>query len=68
MNIFSHYVSHYEESKEEEYSLQEYLEICKKDPSAYASAAERMLMAIGEPELVDTRDDPRLSPHLSPTR
>ncbi len=61
MNIFSHYVSHYEESKEEEYSLQEYLDICKKDPSAYASAAERMLMAIGEPELVDTRKTPRQS-------
>ena len=61
MSIFSHYVSHYEESKEEEYSLQEYLEICKKDPSAYASAAERMLLAIGEPELVDTRKNSRLS-------
>jgi serine protein kinase len=28
---------------------------------AYASVAERMLAAIGEPELVDTRLDPRLS-------
>jgi serine protein kinase len=42
-------------------SLQDYLELCKKDPTVYASAAERMLMAIGEPELVDTRKDPRLS-------
>jgi serine protein kinase len=49
------------ESKEEEYTLQEYLDICKQDPTAYATAAERMLMAIGEPELVDTRKDPRLS-------
>src|SRR5690606_40787649 len=31
------------------------------DPTAYASVAERMLMAIGEPELVDTRLDPRRS-------
>lgn len=61
MNIFSHYQSRYEEAKEEEYSLQEYLEICRKDPSAYATAAERMLMAIGEPEQIDTRHDPRLS-------
>ncbi len=30
-------------------------------PLAYASAAERMLAAIGEPEVVDTRNDPRLS-------
>jgi serine protein kinase len=28
---------------------------------AYATAAERMLAAIGEPEVVDTRTDPRLS-------
>ena len=38
-----------------------YLEVCKSDPSAYATSAERMLMAIGDPELVDTRLDPRLS-------
>ncbi len=61
MSIFSHYLSRYEEAKEEEYSLQEYMEICKSDPSAYATAAERMLIAIGEPEMIDTRTDPRLS-------
>lgn len=61
MTIFSHYVSRYEESKEEEYSIQEYLDLCKQDPSAYATASERMLMAIGEPELVDTRKVHRLS-------
>lgn len=61
MTIFNHYLSRYTEAKEEEYTLQEYLEICKTDPTAYASAAERMLLAIGEPEMVDTRNDPRLS-------
>ena len=61
MAIFEHYRSRYEGAKEEELSLQEYLELCKSDPTTYASAAERMLMAIGEPELVDTRNDPRLS-------
>jgi serine protein kinase len=61
MKIFSHYQNRYEDAKQEEYSLQEYLEICKSDPTAYASAAERMLMAIGEPQLVDTRNDQRLS-------
>jgi serine protein kinase len=61
MTIFNQYLNRYVESKEEEYSLQEYLDICKNDPTAYATAAERMLMAIGEPELVDTRQDPRLS-------
>ncbi|MDQ8021064.1 MAG: PrkA family serine protein kinase [Moraxellaceae bacterium] len=61
MSIFSAYQARFEASKEEEYSLQEYLEICKSDRSAYATAAERMLMAIGEPEMVDTRLDPRIS-------
>jgi serine protein kinase len=42
-------------------SVQDYLELCKTTPLAYATAAERMLQAIGEPELVDTRLDPRLS-------
>ena len=61
MTIFHQYQSRFEESKEEEYTLQEYLEICKRDPSAYATAAERMLTAIGEPKLLDTRQDQRLS-------
>lgn len=59
--VFDHYQSRYEKSKHEELTLQEYLEICRNDPSAYASPAERMLLAIGEPELKDTRMDPRLS-------
>jgi len=61
MTIFNQYLNRYVESREEEYTLQEYLDICKNDPTAYATAAERMLMAIGEPQLVDTRQDPRLS-------
>ncbi len=61
MTVFANYLSRYEDAKEEEFSLQEYLEICKDDPTAYASAPERMLMAIGDPELVDTRRDPQLS-------
>ncbi len=61
MSIVQHFKDRYESTQEEEYSLEEYLEICKKDPSAYATAAERMLLAIGEPELIDTSRDPRLS-------
>ncbi|MGF1528888.1 MAG: PrkA family serine protein kinase [Candidatus Competibacterales bacterium] len=61
MSIFQRYISRFEASREEVYSLQDYLSICRDDPSAYATAAERLLMAIGEPELVDTRLDPRLS-------
>ena len=61
MSIFNHYQSRYEVVQKEEYSLQEYLELCKSDPSVYASAAERILKAVGEPEMVDTSKDPRLS-------
>ncbi|MDF1642929.1 MAG: PrkA family serine protein kinase [Pseudomonadales bacterium] len=61
MSIFSSYQSRYEVSQDEEYSLQEYLDLCKSDPSTYASAAERMLTAIGEPMVIDTSSDPRLS-------
>ncbi len=61
MNIFEKYTERYEAHQQEEMSLQEYLELCKKDPSAYASPAERMLQAIGEPEFVNTHEDPRLS-------
>ncbi|PKO43350.1 MAG: PrkA family serine protein kinase [Betaproteobacteria bacterium HGW-Betaproteobacteria-4] len=61
MSIFTRYQSRYEAQLEEEMSVQEYLDLCKTDKTAYASVAERMLIAIGEPELVDTRLDPRLS-------
>ncbi len=61
MTIFNAYQARFEATREEEMSIQEYLELCRTDRSAYATAAERMLMAIGEPELVDTRLDPRLS-------
>ena len=60
MNLFSQFTDRYHQ-EEEEYSLEEYMNICKDDPTGYATAAERMLAAIGEPELVDTRDDTRLS-------
>ncbi|NVD06932.1 PrkA family serine protein kinase [Vibrio sp. JPW-9-11-11] len=61
MSIFDHFQARYEASKDEELSLQDFLALCKDDKSAYANAAERLLMAIGEPELIDTAQDPRLS-------
>jgi putative serine protein kinase, PrkA len=60
MGLFNQYIERYRR-EEEEYSLEEFLAICKQDPMAYASSSERMLAAIGEPVLVDTRLDPRLS-------
>ena len=61
MGIFEHYQQRYEKKLQEEYSLQEFLDICKKDRTAYASAAERLLIAIGEPEVIDTSKSPVLS-------
>ncbi|AVV33881.1 PrkA family serine protein kinase [Cobetia sp. SIMBA_158] len=61
MSIFDHVQSRYERIQREEMSLQEYLELCRQDTTAYASAAERMLAAIGEPEVIDTAKDPSLS-------
>ena len=61
MSIFNRYQARYEESREEIYTLQEYLETCKNDSCAYATSAERLLKAIGEPEFIDTSLNPRLS-------
>ncbi|MEL4409374.1 PrkA family serine protein kinase [Shewanella algae] len=61
MGIFEHYQQRYEKKLDEEYTLQEFLDICKQDRSAYASAAERLLIAIGEPEVVDTSKNQVLS-------
>jgi serine protein kinase len=61
MSIFEHYQQRYEKKLDEEYSLQEFLTICKQDRIAYASAAERLLIAIGKPEVIDTSKDSVLS-------
>ncbi|MCB1658168.1 MAG: PrkA family serine protein kinase, partial [Pseudomonadales bacterium] len=61
MSLFHHYQARFDHSRPEEYSLEQYLTLCKNDATAYATAAERMLMAIGEPEVIDTSKDPRLS-------
>lgn len=59
-DIFSLHSSLREQRRESEMSLSEYLEACRDDPGCYASPAERMLKAIGEPETVDTAKDARL--------
>jgi serine protein kinase len=61
MGIFEHYQKRYEQKLDEEYTLQEFLDICKEDRSAYMSASERLLFAIGEAEVVDTAKNPILS-------
>ena len=61
MSLFSHYQEKYQQTQVEEYSLQDYLSLCREDPAVYATAAERLLLAIGEPQMIDTSQDPRLS-------
>lgn len=61
MDIFNGYLARYQSKQLEELSIQEYLNLCKQDPTTYANAAERMLTAIGEPDVIDTSSDPRLS-------
>src|SRR5579875_901601 len=64
MNVVEDFLSRsrraYEGRRGSEMSVLEYLQLCREDPMAYASAAERMVAAIGEPELVDTAKDARL--------
>lgn len=59
-DIFEHYSEAYHRRRDQEMSLQNYLLACRDDPSMYASVAERMITAIGEPRLVDTSKDQRL--------
>jgi serine protein kinase len=61
MKLAEGYKAKYSSGQEDELSLEQYLELCRSDPGAYSTAAERMLAAIGEPELIDTRLDQRLS-------
>src|SRR5260221_3922081 len=58
--IFGLYSRIYENRREVEYSLEDYLRGCSDEPAFYAGAAERLLKAIGEPVMVDTAQDPRL--------
>lgn len=60
-SLFSTFRDNYAASKVEYMGLEEYLNLCKTDPMAYATAAERMVKAIGEPRKIDTSGDPRLS-------
>ncbi|GAN77922.1 PrkA family serine protein kinase [Acidisphaera rubrifaciens] len=57
--LFSSYTRAYESRRETDMSLADYLDLCRRDPMAYASAPERILAAIGEPEMVDTARDAR---------
>ncbi len=59
-DVFGLFSETYDRNKQSEMSLKDFLEGCRDDPMRYASASERMVAAIGEPELVDTSKDTRL--------
>jgi serine protein kinase len=59
MDVFAQFSEYYSEHKHEEFTLQDYLIGCRDDPGFYATAAERMIDAIGEAQIVDTSTHPR---------
>ncbi|HVO14331.1 MAG TPA: PrkA family serine protein kinase, partial [Alphaproteobacteria bacterium] len=59
-DVFDLFSQVYDREKREEISLNDYLRGCRDDPMMYATAAERMIAAIGEPEVIDTSADSRL--------
>jgi serine protein kinase len=59
-DVFGLFSEIYERERREAMSLPDYLAGCKNDPGMYATAAERMVAAIGEPTVVDTSADLRL--------
>ena len=60
VDVFDLCTTFFESRKQTELSLRDYLTLCRDNPTTFAIAAERMLTAIGEPEVIDTSTDPRL--------
>jgi serine protein kinase len=61
LDVFSVFSEGYTKLKQEAMSLRDYLLAARDDQMLYASPAERMVKAIGEPKLVDTSKDPRFA-------
>src|SRR6266498_792219 len=59
-SLFNAFVRSFEARSETDMSIAEYLESCRGDPMRYANSAERLLAAIGEPQMIDTAKDARL--------
>lgn len=61
MDLLKKYQKTYAQRKQRIMSFDEYVKGLKKNKGFYLSPAERMLKAIGEPRMVDTAKDTRLS-------
>src|SRR5438876_401407 len=59
-SLFNAFARSFEARSQSDMSMTEYLESCRSDPMRYANAAERLLAAIGEPQMIDTAKDSRL--------
>ncbi len=59
-DLLMRYSSAFEFRRDAEMSVAEFLEGCVDDPIMYASAAERLLAAIGQPRVIDTSKEPQL--------
>lgn len=59
-SLFNVFARSFEARRETVMSIPEYLEACRSDPLLYANAAERLLAAMGEPQMIDTAKDARL--------
>ena len=60
LDVFDIFTRDYARERLETMSLRDWLLAARDDRMLYASPAERMVAAIGEPELVDTSQDSRL--------
>ena len=58
--IFDRFSEIYDQERREDLTLTDYLMSCRDNPMMFSSAAERMIAAIGEPNIVDTSTDSRL--------
>ncbi|MBR0655018.1 PrkA family serine protein kinase [Plastoroseomonas arctica] len=59
-DVFVQYARGYDQRRDADMSLDDFLQGCRQDPMMFATAPERILAAIGEPELIDTAKDPLL--------
>ncbi len=59
-DVFVQYARGYDQRRDADMSLEDFLQGCRSDPMMFATAPERILAAIGEPELIDTAKDPLL--------
>lgn len=61
MSITKMFKTNFASNSKEVMTFDEYLTLCKKEKMTFASAAERMTAAIGEPTLIDSSKDSKLS-------